>query len=78
MTLDTSCAATGVTLGDRHLKSAHSQIVRALDGSPSLVEREGRVVGIVVKEERVSRVVQGQHSLVTPLEPAVGMSASQS
>ncbi len=42
MTLDTPCAAASMTLGDRHLKPARSQLDGALDRGPSPVEREGK------------------------------------
>lgn len=42
MTLDTPCVAASMTLGDKHLKPARSQMDEALDRGPSLVEREGK------------------------------------
>lgn len=42
VTLDTPCVAAAMTLGDRHLKPARSQLDGALDRGPSLVEREGK------------------------------------
>lgn len=72
-----------MTPGDRHLKAACSQLEGALDRGPSLAEREGREkkIGIVEKKEggrAVKRCVQGQLSLVTPLQAAVAISLSPS
>lgn len=81
MTLDTPCVAASMTLGDRHLKSACSLLDGALDRGPSLVEREGtesRDSSEGGGEGGESRGVQGQLSLVTPLQAAVAISLSPS
>lgn len=80
MTLDTPCVAASMTLGDRHLKPAHSQPDEALDRGPSLVESEGRRSRDSREggEGGESRGVQGQLSLVTPFQPAVAISSFSS
>ena len=70
MTLDTPCVAASMTLGDRHLKAARSQLDGALDRGPSLVEKEGKEEqGIVVKEgrgvKRCARTAQPCHTITT-------------
>lgn len=78
MTLDTPRVAATMTLGDRHLKPAHSQLDGALDRGPSPVEREGKKSGDSSEggEGGESRGEQGQLSLVTPLQLAVAISPS--